>query len=370
MKCILCLLFFRGLRDELVSSRIIVALCNLCDIIRCTNSLQEYLHGARLHWCDVPKELNNVLQSLQLKAEQPSKPKSSYFGRIEQFIGIAKKSAGGRFKLHSYKSFDVNSFHKGFIKPVIRNLIEEIKNAFDVPELLMGFSVLVPDYLPQDLKQLEEYGKKEIEDLASFYGFPCIISDGKESIPPVLSGPGLIAQYDVFKKVALNNRNMFESTQKADLNKVEEQIVSKKKEIELLKSMLTKTNIEKEKQKIRELEREADTLKHNQIYIFNLLLKDWCTDPALTLAYPDITKLLKLAALIPPSTAEVERSFSLMNLILTPLRKRLLLENLSHCMHICKFPRALSDANYKKILQHWLLGEETKSSSRRVCTRL
>ena len=186
--------------------------------------------------------------------------------------------------------------------------------------------------------------------MASFYGFPCIISDGKESIPPVLSGPGLIAQYDVFKKVPLNNRNMFESKQKANLNKVEDQIVSKKKEIELLKSMSTKTNIEKEKQKIRELEREADTLKHNQIYTFNLLLKDWCADPALTLAYPDITKLLKLAALIPPSTAEVERSFLLMNLILTPLRKRLLPENLSHCMHICKFPRALSDSNYKKIL--------------------
>ena len=79
---------------------------------------------------------------------QPSKPKSSYFGRIEQFIGIAKKSAGGSFNLHSYKSFDMNSFHKGFIKPVIRDLIEEIKNVFDVLELLMGFFVLVPDYLP------------------------------------------------------------------------------------------------------------------------------------------------------------------------------------------------------------------------------
>ena len=131
----------------------------------------------------------------------------------------------------------------------------------------------------------------------------------------------------------------------------------------------TKTNILKKKQKIRELEREADTLKHNQIYTCDLLPKDWCADPALSSAYPDITTLLKLAALIPPSTAEVERSFSLMNLILAPLRKRLLPENLSHCMRICKFPRALSDFDYKEILQHWLLGEGTKSSSTRVCTR-
>ena len=65
----------------------------------------------------------------------------------------------------------------------------------------------------------------------------------------MLSGPGLIAQYDVFKKVPLNNWNIFESKQKADLNKVEEQIVSKKKEIELLKSMLTKTNMEEKKKR-------------------------------------------------------------------------------------------------------------------------
>ena len=70
-------------------------------------------------------------------------------------------------------------------------------------------------------KAIREYGKKEIEDLASFYGFPCIISDGKESIPPMLSGPGLIGQYDVFKKAALNNWNISESKQKADLNKVQ-----------------------------------------------------------------------------------------------------------------------------------------------------
>ena len=198
-------IFFRRLRDELVAPRMIANLCILCNIIKCTNSLQAYLQGAHLNWCDVPRELNNVLHTLQLKAKQPSKPKSSYFGHIEQLIGIAKKSAGGRFNLGSYKSFDINSFHKGFLKPVIHDLIEEIKNVFDVPEPLMGFSVLVPDSLPQDLKQLEEYGKKEIEDLASFYGSPCIILDGKESIPPVLSCPGLTAQYDVFKKVAVNN---------------------------------------------------------------------------------------------------------------------------------------------------------------------
>ena len=85
--------------------------------------------------------------------------------------------------------------------------------------------------------------------------------------------------------------------------------------------------------------------------------------------YPDITTVLVLAALIPPSTAEVERSFSLMNLILTPLRKRLLPENLGHCMRICKF-RKLTDADFDEILKRWLVGEGTKTATRRVACRL
>ena len=80
--------------------------------------------------------------------------------------------------------------------------------------------------------------------------------------------------------------------------------------------------------------------------------------------YQDIMKIIEIAALIPPSTAEVERSFSLMNLISTPLRKRLSAENLGHCMRICKFPRSLTKNGYQQILSRWLEGAETKSKSR------
>ena len=71
------------------------------------------------------------------------------------------------------------------------------------------------------------------------------------------------------------------------------------------------------------------------------MLEDWCTDNKLISMYQDITKIIEMAALIPPSTAEVERLFSLMNLISTPQRKRLSAENLGHCIRICKYPRVL-----------------------------
>ena len=80
------------------------------------------------------------------------------------------------------------------------------------------------------------------------------------------------------------------------------------------------------------------------------MLKDWCTDNKLISKHQDITKIIATAALVPPSTAEVERAFSLMNLISTPLRKRLSAENLGHCMRICKFPRSLTENHYQQIL--------------------
>ena len=65
----------------------------------------------------------------------------------------------------------------------------------------------------------------------------------------------------------------------------------------------------------------------------------------------EITKLLILAALIPPSTAKVERSFSLMKLICTKLRKQLTNENLIALMRICKYEGKI---NYKEIKELWL----------------
>ena len=90
-------------------------------------------------------------------------------------------------------------------------------------------------------------------------------------------------------------------------------------EIELLQSVLTKTKIAKKKQRIASLEKERGNLIQKQNYNFEIMLKDWCTDNKLVSMHQDVTKIIEMAALIPPSTAELERSFSLMNLISTPV---------------------------------------------------
>ena len=90
------------------------------------------------------------------------------------------------------------------------------------------------------------------------------------------------------------------------------------------------------------------------------MLKDWCTDDNLISMQQEITKIREMAALIPLSTAEMERSFSVISLISRPLRNRLSAKNLGHCIRICKFLRILTDNDYQQILSRWLEGAETK----------
>ena len=105
------------------------------------------------------------------------------------------------------------------------------------------------------------------------------------------------------------------------MSETNKKITNGKRETELLQSILTKIKIEKKKQKIGSLEKERDSFIKKQNYNFEIMLKDWCTDNKLISMHQDITKIIEMAALISPSTAEVERSFSLMNLISTPLCK-------------------------------------------------
>ena len=51
--------------------------------------------------------------------------------------------------------------------------------------------------------------------------------------------------------------------------------------------------------------------------------------------FPNNMKLLKLALLIPPLTSGVERGFSVMNLLVSPLRKSLSKNNIDQLLFIC-----------------------------------
>ena len=70
----------------------------------------------------------------------------------------------------------------------------------------------------------------------------------------------------------------------------------------------------------------------------------------------DITKMFTLAAVIPPPTAEVEYTLSLIKLISTRARKMLSQENLVACMYNCKY-KELSECDLQEIMDLWLEAE-------------
>ena len=125
----------------------------------------------------------------------------------------------------------------------------------------------------------------------------------------------LEAQFDIFLKIVATKGSKYEYNQSSSLAETNKKIADEEQEIELLQSVSTKTKIAKKKQGIASLKKERENLIKKQNYNLEIMLKDWCTDNKLISMHQDITKIIEMAALIPPSTAEVERSFSLMNLI-------------------------------------------------------
>ena len=90
---------------------------------------------------------------------------------------------------------------------------------------------------------------------------------------------------------------------------------------------------------------------------------------SLSTCHNDISVILTLAPLIPPSKAEVERSFSLKKLICTKLRKSVTTDTLSKCMRICKF-QELNYEDYKEINKESLMADYTKSKKCKVVSCL
>ena len=95
------------------------------------------------------------------------------------------------------------------------------------------------------------------------------------------------------------------------------------------------------------MENEEESLSRNKMRSFEIMHEQWMTSEY-TIRYPNINKVLTLAALIPPSTAEVERTFSLMKRVCTRTIKRFNHENLGACMYICKY-KELSECEFQKM---------------------
>ena len=169
----------------------------------------------------------------------------------------------------------------------------------------------------------------------------------------------LKAEHEIFKLFAYKERFNYEFEQGEALKRQLRQKDKIEKEL-----FATKRQRSKKKKQLKETEEDISKLRKAQKATFHIVHKKWLAQ-GLGLKHPVITQMLEYTALIPPSTAEVERVFSTMKLICTRLRKSLTSVNLSHCIRISKF-RNLKDDDFRKILRLWLNADDTKGKKRKV----
>ena len=78
-----------------------------------------------------------------------------------------------------------------------------------------------------------------------------------------------------------------------------------------------------------------------------------CTDTSLQDMYPHLSKLASIAALVPVSTAECERSFSTMNRVKTKLRNCMKMSTLDSLIRISVEGAPLSQFNFERAADIW-----------------
>ena len=77
--------------------------------------------------------------------------------------------------------------------------------------------------------------------------------------------------------------------------------------------------------------------------------------------FPNLASLLKISLLVPPSTSNVERGFSVMNLICIPLRSSLSETNLDRFMQIClNGPEKLTDDILEELIEDFKQSRDNK----------
>ena len=117
----------------------------------------------------IPQSVDRLVTTLHEKFENPKEPEGCYFGRLQEFLDIDARSAGGRYNTKSYDEFGVTSFEINTIHPFLQALVKEITEAFTIPDQLKGFTSIDPVSIPTNSEEIEDFGKGPISSLASFY---------------------------------------------------------------------------------------------------------------------------------------------------------------------------------------------------------
>ena len=185
--------------------------------------------------------------------------------------------------------------------------------------------------------------------LSEFYGHSYkIYAHGDEHLPKIVDRAALVSEFVVFKIFSFKERFRYETKQREVLDQTLRQKEKSEKKLTTMVDLLSTRKQIAEKQRVKELEAEIEELRKAQKINFNLLHTRWI-ESGLGSKHPNVSRMLEYAALIPPSTAEIERIFSTMKLICTRLRKSLTSTNLAlyPCFEVPRTQRRRFSENFR-----------------------
>ena len=163
----------------------------LSEVLDLLAKLSCYMQRQTVDFSRLPLILEGILKEVEELKEDKAEWCSGVSTQVESDHGITITRG------HSVCSFvgsasvgSLTDFHKKVALPYIDALLHNIRNRFsgEAVDILVSSSVFNPASLPSEEAALPDYGKKEVEVLAQFYGNEAtVVRDGVTfSSPPLI----------------------------------------------------------------------------------------------------------------------------------------------------------------------------------------
>ena len=299
-----------GLRDMLTNKSTAASVTVLNDILRPLVLFSDYLQGdvnfSRVN--SKLKELLDMLHHLVVRFRSVAQGHHDLdlsFSKLPTLWEETDDRTDIARRLRNRGVYNINQIVEELAVPMVYGLINELEDGFHCSPILSAFSVFYLKTCPVDAADLPEYGRTQIRYLAEHYGqtIEDVIQGNRVRENPVFPEDAIKPQFEAFK------HQMFMVKQRAS----------------------------------------EDEIGNPQF-----LLSKIRQDDVLQQVFPAMTYLLLLSCLIPVSTACVERVFSLMNSLCTPLRVSMKQNTLDSLMKInFEGLQSLSPEQLKGAIDHF-----------------
>lgn len=351
----------KGVRDQLCRPEMVLFILFMADLLSLTNKFCKYLQGRQVQFSSLPCVKDNFIEQVQVFKDDPSTMVSGVFSAKskdytlltqERSVNVRRtRGRQGQPVDEDTPADIVKIFWKETAVPFIQEFVEEVNSAFDVPDpVLCAFQSLNPgDFAKGVVSDKDVHpASAQLDTLFTFYGNTVTdVHDGEHTA----AGPILVSNSTVDQKLELEE---FCRAVKVAVNAADKDILEKAAH---LRDELTA-------KKALDIELQITTfIDKNRLTSAQLFksIKQLGTCEEL---FPNLMILLNLASIIPSSTAEVERGFSLMNLLCTPLRASMLPNTLDKLLRICLNGQNLTDQDVEVIIDRFR--DDTSVTNRRI----